>query len=232
MVAIIGLLNSGATSKALGNFLSPGTINLLGGVLLGICISKLLEASPIIKLSLERREHLPSGDCVENCNLAKVVVDDVPAQGSDSSSPDQSPSGATQGRRSSLAGATHKDAKNVPKIGIAQVPQTLKDIVDVYKAEFRWIDAGRHLLACQNAVRTAGPGHPVSKDSKAALESDEMEDIRKRYMKSIQGLGWLSCEDGWKLFKQTSKGTKVGEKGEFYWISSFRMHKKIYLNLY
>ncbi|GMI47090.1 hypothetical protein TrCOL_g7156 [Triparma columacea] len=105
-----------------------------------------------------------------------------------------------------------KEDTGVPKIAIKDVQGKIEEILGPMKTEYRWIEAGRCLLGCKNAVASAGPNHPVSKSVQSILDGEEMKDIRKRYKKALEGLGLLDSNEGWKFFKQNGSGTKVYSK--------------------
>ena len=111
----------------------------------------------------------------------------------------------------------------VPVIDINDVPSVLKKVTEEMIPEFKWIDAGRSITGCKNALDAAGPQNSVVKRvmKEGVLESFEVTDALRRYPKTLKALGLLDKDDGWKLYKQGPTGTKVysmyDDKGHF-WI--------------
>ena len=111
----------------------------------------------------------------------------------------------------------------MPVIAIKDVPAVLESIREEMVPEFRWIEAGRNLTACDNAVNEAEPKNSVVKSvqRRGLLETPEMEDVRRRYPKCLKAMNLMDKTEGWKFYKQGSTGTKVfskyDEEGHF-WI--------------
>jgi len=105
-----------------------------------------------------------------------------------------------------------KKDTNVPIIAIKDVPGKIEEILGPMRKDFRWIEAGRSLAACDNTVKEVGGDHAISKKVQGVLEGSDMKDIRRRYKKALEGLGLLDSNEGWKFFKQNNTGTKVYSK--------------------
>ncbi|GMI06561.1 hypothetical protein TrLO_g4085 [Triparma laevis f. longispina] len=115
--------------------------------------------------------------------------------------------------------STPEDPK-IPNLDIKEVPKMIEKITDVLIPEFTWIDAGRSIIACDNAMRKAGAGHKIVEKCKPLMETEAIQDARKRYPKCLKALGLLDLNDGWKFYKDqnnTKVYSKYDEKGNF-WI--------------
>ena len=51
----------------------------------------------------------------------------------------------------------------------------IEKITDVLIPEFTWIDAGRSIIACDNAMRKAGAGHKIVEKCKPLMETEAIQ---------------------------------------------------------
>ncbi|GMH89436.1 hypothetical protein TrVE_jg13090 [Triparma verrucosa] len=115
--------------------------------------------------------------------------------------------------------STPEDPK-IPVLDIKDVPKMIEKITNVLIPEYTWIEAGRSIIACDNAMKKAGSGHKIVEKCKPLMETEAIHDARKRYPKCLKALGLLDLNDGWKFYKDennTKVYSKYDEKGNF-WI--------------
>ncbi|GMI61334.1 hypothetical protein ScalyP_jg6176 [Parmales sp. scaly parma] len=99
------------------------------------------------------------------------------------------------------------DSAKIPTIHHKDIISTLESVSTEHVLNFTWIQAGRLLRGCENALKLSTTPPEIKSSAASMLSLPVMAEIRSKYKQGFSVMTAMNTDSGWKFYKESKDGS-------------------------